>query len=348
MFTDLSATAQTAYAQLVDAVQSSELMRCIADVPGSFNKKVVAGRPYWYYQSRDLSGSMRQTYLGPDNERLITLIAQRASALNNTPKKTSKALADHAIALGCEGIIPAHHRVISKLSSEGFFRAGGLLIGTHAFLAAGNMLGVKWGSGEQTVDLDYEHAGKKLGLALPSTARLDLHDAISALQMGFVPSNSLDGLLGGSWVNPKDPAFRLDFITAMDRTNRALVKIESFNAQFQALRYVEFSLEGVTQTVLFSRIGLPCLVSIPDPARMAVHKLIVSGIRSSTFTAKSTKDLAQAACLIAYYSDRDPVALKLAYDDAMSRGPSWRAAVTAGLSAISRKYPSLKDLTFSL
>ena len=41
MFTDLSTTAQTTYAQLVDALQSASVSRCVADVPGSFNKKSI-------------------------------------------------------------------------------------------------------------------------------------------------------------------------------------------------------------------------------------------------------------------------------------------------------------------
>ena len=339
MFTDLSATAQTTYAQLVDALQSASVSRCVADVPGSFNKKSIRGKDYWYYQSRLLDGYIKQIYLGPHTDRLQVLIEARQSMLSKASqaaKQTAQiaALGSHAAALGCETVIPAHLRIINKLADEGLFRAGGILIGTHAFIAAGNMLGVRWGGSERTQDLDFAHAGKSLSLALPSNAKLDLNDAISALEMGFAPANSLDGVLGGSWVHPADPSFRLDFVTPMDRTGKDLIMIPAFNAQFQALRYMEFSMEGVQQAAVFSRVGEPCLVTVPDPARMAIHKLIVSGIRTGTFATKANKDIAQAASLIAFYAERSPSQIVAAYEDAMSRGPKWRVALKNGIARL--------------
>lgn len=128
-------------------------------------------------------------------------------------------------------------------------------------------------------------------------------------------------------MHPTDPSFRLDFVTPMDRTGKDLVTIPAFNAQFQALRYMEFSMEGVQQAAVFSRIGEPCLVTVPDPARMAIYKLIVSGIRTGTFATKANKDIAQAVSLISFYAERSPAQIVAAYEDAMSRGPKWRAAL---------------------
>lgn len=341
MFTDLSLTAQTAYAQLLDALQSTAVKRCVADAPGSFNRKEISGKTYWYYQSRLLDGTLRQLYLGPHSERLEVLIEARKAHTENSTRILA-ALASHAVALGAESILPPHLRVINKLSDEGFFRAGGLLIGTHAFIAAGNMLGVRWGSSERTQDLDFAHAGKHVALALPANATLDLHDAISKLEMGFTPVSSLDGVLGGSWIHPADSTFRLDFVTTMDRSEQNLVTIPAFNAQFQALRFMEFSMEGVTQAAVFSKTGSPCLVSVPDPARMAIHKLIVSGLRTGAFTTKANKDVAQAAALIAFYVERSSSQIETAYDDAMSRGPKWRKALAVGVKALQRRFPEVQ------
>lgn len=341
MFTDLSLPAQTAYAQLVDSLQSLEVARCIADVPGSFNRKQIGGKQYWYYQSRLLDNSIRQVYLGPHSDRLEALIVARTKKNALVPRMTT-ALGAHAVALGAEAVLPTHLRVIRKLSDEGFFRAGGLLIGTHAFLAAGNMLGVRWGGNEHTQDLDFAHAGKRLALALPSNATLDLSDAIAKLEMGFTPVSSLDGVLGGSWIHPTDPSFRLDFVTTMDRTEKDLVMIPAFNAQFQALRFMEFSMEGVAQAAVFAKHGEPCLVNVPDPARMAIHKLIVSGLRSGTFMTKANKDVSQSAALISFYLERSPALIDAAYKDAMSRGPKWRKALAVGLQNLQRRFPNLR------
>ena len=343
MYTDLSATAQTAYSQLVDSLQAASVSRCVADVPGSFNRKSIRGKDYWYYQSRLLDASIKQVYLGPHSERLQALIEVRQSKLakDSQANRQLAALGSHAAALRCETVIPGHLRIINKLADEGLFRAGGILIGTHAFIAAGNMLGVRWGGSERTQDLDFAHAGRSLSVALPSNAKLDLNDAISALEMGFAPANSLDGVLGGSWIHPDDPSFRLDFVTPMDRSGKDLVMIPAFNAQFQALRYMEFSMEGVQQAAIFSRVGEPCLVSVPDPARMAIHKLIVSGIRSGTFANKANKDVAQAASLIGFYAERSPPQIVAAYEDAMNRGRKWRAALGNGIDRLLATKPTL-------
>ena len=132
----------------------------------------------------------------------------------------------------------------------------------------------------------------------------------------------------------------------MDRTGKHLIMIPAFNAQFQALRYMEFSMEGVQQAVVLSHVGEPCLVSVPNPARMAIHTLIVSGqqsdIGSGTFATKANKDIARAASLIAFYAEQSPSQIVAAYKDAMSRGSKCRAALEVGLQRLRRALPQLE------
>ena len=175
-----------------------------------------------------------------------------------------------------------------------------------------------------------------------ANANINLHAAIDSLAMGFTPANSLQGLQGGSWIHPTDPSFRLDFLTTMDRTESTLVHLPAFGAEFQALRYMEFSMQGTVQAAAIARTGKPCLVNIPDPARMAIHKLIVSGLRKGAFAVKANKDIAQAAAIIKFYSERSPGDIRAAYDDALNRGPNWRAALLAGSKRLSRQFPDVK------
>src|SRR5262245_43429795 len=78
LFTDLSPAAQTNFAELFEQAQAAAIDRSVRDLPGSFNKKSVKGRDYWYWQVRDLQGVNRQIYLGPDDERLAKLIQLQA------------------------------------------------------------------------------------------------------------------------------------------------------------------------------------------------------------------------------------------------------------------------------
>lgn len=324
--------AQTAYAQLHEALQAREVARGVADAPGSFNRKQVSGRHYWYYQFRDLDGKMRQAYLGPDNERLAALVAAREAGGRRTNVQI-KAMAQSASTLGAQTIAPAHLTIIRRLADAGFFRAGGVLVGTHAFLSAGNLLGVRWGEASHTLDLDFAHAGRHLQVALATEARLDLGDVIDSLGMGFVPAASLSGVRGGRWVHPKEPGFVLDFLTPMGRGAAELVHVKAFNAEFQALRYMEFSLEHIESAAVFTRTGA-CLVNVPHPARMAVHKLIIAGLRRTAERTKANKDVQQAAMLYRWYQDHSGDEWDAAEADARARGPAWRTQLDAGLRAM--------------
>jgi hypothetical protein len=333
--TPLPLAAQTAYAQLTESLQTHAMQRSVRDAPGSFNRKEIAGRAYWYYQYRDLDGKLCQTYLGAETQVLKSLIERRNSG---TPIDDAqiKALAQSAETLGCMPVSHPHLVIIRRLADAGFFRAGGILVGTHAYLSAGNMLGVRWGDTSRTQDLDFAHAGKSMQVALHSDAKLDLGDVIDSLGMGFVPASSLQGVRGGRWVHPKEPGFVLDFLTPMDRTEKELVHVKAFNAEFQALRFMEFSLEDIQSAAVFTRTQAS-LVNVPNPARMAVHKLIVSGLRPVAQRTKANKDIAQAASLFDWYQNNAPEALQQALQDANSRGPALRKALAAGQKAMESK-----------
>ena len=156
-YAELSLTTQTAYAQLLDAAMAAEHIRSIADLSGSFAFKIVKGHKYWYFQYTEPSGKLRQIYVGPESEAVKTLVERKAATPARNPIVS---LTRSALALGCAAVLPRHYRVIRRLSEYGFFRAGGVLIGTHAFLAYGNMLGVTWGDSSRTQDIDFAHAGK--------------------------------------------------------------------------------------------------------------------------------------------------------------------------------------------
>src|SRR5258706_10657698 len=177
-FVELSLSAQTAYAQLFDATLASELSRTVASLRGSFARKTVKGRDYWYFQFTDLGGALRQLYVGPDAEPVRSLVAQ-------TRKRKDEPLlplARSAIALGCAPVLPRHFRVIRRLSEHGFFRAGGGLIGTHAFLSYGNLLGFRWNVTARLQDGRLSRFRNSLSPALPFSPPVGTHCATPFLQ----------------------------------------------------------------------------------------------------------------------------------------------------------------------
>ena len=337
LYTEQTLSAQTAYAQLLDAALGAEHVRGLSDLQGSFSEKTVKGRKYWYFQFTEPSGKLHQLYVGPDSEPVQRLIAQKEAP---SAANALAPLARSALVLGCTPVLSRHYRVIRRLADYGFFKAGGVLIGTHAFLAFGNSLGVRWGDASRTQDIDFAHAGKRLSLLLPGNVEVNTDEAITSLEMGFLPVSGLSGKTGGAYLIPSEPDFRLDFLTPLHRGGTTPYKHPQLHVTLQPLPFMEFSLEGVEQAALFANEGA-VVVNVPGPERYALHKLVVYGERTGAFRVKSTKDLMQAACLLHFLWDHRREALDEALKDILTRGKAWRARLAQGAAALHKAWPEL-------
>ena len=342
LYESLSLSAQTSYAQLFDAAQSTELARSVSSLQGSFASKKVKGNTYWYFQHTDVSGRLRQIYVGPDNPKTRELVRQHGGA--NSVRRIQQ-LVNATTALGCEPILLTHFRVIRRLADYGFFNAGGVLIGTHAFLAYGNMLGVRWGETSRTQDVDFAHAGKQMAIALPGNLHVDAHAAIESLSMGFLPVLTVAGRAGGSYATPSDPDFQLDFVTPLHRKADEPYTHPQLKVTLQPLKFMEYLLEDVQQAVLFSAEGA-VIVNVPHPARYALHKLLVFAERGATRRVKANKDLQQSAALLSFYASSSAWEVEEAWKDLVARGPGWRERALRGRDALVAVAPDLKVATW--
>jgi hypothetical protein len=336
LFEDLSLSAQTNFAELVEQAQARMLDRSIADLTGSFNKKEVKGVTYWYWQFRDLSGKNHQVYLGPDDERLRQLIQQRADGKAAGPDHLAR-LASACASLGCLTVTAQHFKVINRLAEHGFFNAGGVLIGTHAFIAMGNMLGVRWTGDSKTND--FAHAGNNVSLALPTNTESNVHDAITSLEMGLLPMKSITSGTGATYLNARGGDMRIDLLTTAGRSD-AVYRHESLKVNLQPLKFMEFSLEKITQTALISGEHA-LMVNIPSPLRYALHKLVVMAEREEAFRTKIRKDAGQVAAIVSFALERSPRALQEAAEDIMRRGKGWRSRIAEGMRLLAQHHPSV-------
>ena len=337
-YAELSLSAQTAYAQLLEAALAADHFRSVADLNGSFAAKVSKGKKYWYYQYVEPSGKLRQVYVGPDNDAVRSL---RERSRAPTASRQLGPLARSASALGCAEILPRHARVLARLAEYGFCRAGGVLIGTHAFLAFGNMLGVRWVDSDRTQDVDFAHAGKSLSIALPSNITINTDAAIKSLEMGFLPVSSLNSEAGATYLNPREPEFRLDFLTTRHRDREKNYRHPQLGVNMQPLPFMEYSLQDVQQAVLFSGDTV-VLANVPSPARYALHKLIVYGERKGAFATKSSKDVKQAGFLLTRLTELRPSDIAEAWEDLVGRGGGWRSRARNGVEALSKQFPELQ------
>ena len=330
LYRELSASAQTAYAELYELAQVAEAVRSPAFLTGKVGWKTIKGKRYAYWQFKEYDGRKREYYLGPEGPAIAAIEAARGKPVPALEAVARQAGA--AVAQGNAATSAKHFRIVKRFADYQFFRAGGLLIDTHAFLALGNQLGVAWGSGTRTLDLDFAHAGPggNVAVALPADLEVNLGDALASLEMGFLPSLGGSRGLASQYYSEKEPDLRIDFLTVMRRKGKN-VEVPELGVALVPLKFMEYLLEGSGQAVLMDRADA-CLVNLPDPARYGLHKLLVASERGPKH-AKYNKDILQALALIEWHLQRAPVLLKDAWDDLAGRGAGWVNRARGSLAA---------------
>lgn len=332
LHTPQSTAAQTVFSSISSATLM-QTVRTIASVPGSFSQKRIKNKLYWYYQTPDLTGKQMQIFIGLVTDELSALVNLHRHG--DTQKNHLKSLARQAVAVGCPHLQPTHAKIIERLADAGFFQAGGILVGTHVFMAYQNYLGIQWASSAQTLDLDFAHAGRNVSIAIPSGVQMDMGSTIDALKMGFVPVKSLI-----TYVKSDETDLQIDFVTSQHRGGDAPVLVKALIATMQPLKFMEFSMEEPIQMTLLFQQG-SILVNVPPPEKYALHKLLVHGERPQNMRVKALKDLEQAAALIEYLGERDADALSKAWLNLTSRGPGWRLRAMEGLHALQKVHPEI-------
>jgi hypothetical protein len=329
----LSERAATAYAELFETARGLELHRDIASLSGGFAAKTVKGKRYWYYQYRDVDDAVRQLYVGPDDERVRALIARTKQA---TDHDQIVPMARAAIELGCEPIAPPHFMVIKRVAEYGFFRAGGVLVGTHAFIGLAASLAVRWASSSRTEDVDFAFPDKHLEIALPADLVVDVPAAVESLALGFLPTSAFNASGSDATYVAAKHNMRIDFLTTRKRSDAPL-HVSNLKVAMQPLAYMEMLLEHPVQIALVARGGA-VIVNAPDPINLAIHKLIVATARGTSWRTKAVKDLAQAAALFEVLETTESAQVAKRWSEVLRRGPTWKKKLLAGRKALVAKH----------
>lgn len=327
------AETQTLYAELAERLRALEAARSFASLTGSFAKKRVSDGDYWYFKTSAGAAGQREYFIGPDNAE--TKAVMRAYAAGRPEADATAAQIERLCAMLRQGgamlTDNASARVISGLASAGVFRVGAVLVGTHAYIALGNLLGVRWDSALRTQDIDLA-AASVLQVAVPQ-AEADLPRALDALNMGFLPVPGLNPKSPETAFKVRGQALRVDLLTpARGARSGKPVPIPRLKAAAQPLEMLDYLLEAPVPVPLIN--GGATLVNVPDPARFALHKLIISGRRQVFEQAKAGKDRQQAGEIISVlYEDRRGD-LGLAVDALNKRASAWRTRLRRELAKL--------------
>jgi hypothetical protein len=320
----LSPALLTLFADLVQQVETAER-------GGSVYRRARGGSVYHY--AKVPVGSVRvDTFIGQVGDPAADA---RAAALG---AGMAQARARRAVVAmlrrgGLAGPDRMTGATLDAISHAGLFRAGAVVVGTVAYM------------------LSEPHVGQRLPAPMRMTGDLDL--ATMDVALAADPPDSMQAILARAdpgfapvmQLDPRRPPSRfrspqgyfVDLIVQRRRGGETNpVPLPALQAGAAPLQHLAWLIEHPVRTVALWGAGVP--VAIPQPARFAVHKLMLAQRRGPADRIKRGKDLAQAASLIAALRRHDPFALEDALDDARARGrDGWRRPIDRSLAELGER-----------
>lgn len=330
----LSGVFKTTYADLLQALEYERVERhAKAGREGSFVLRTVKGRPYWYLQISGKDRRLEYVYVGADSESLRSAIND-AKRLRGaiTPLRAS------LLATGGFQFVRQSSDVLSLLGDSGLFLSGAVLVGTNAFLSYQNAFGIRWKTltidTMRTRDIDFAQFSQ-FRVGVPLNVADNMKKALRDLEASPIwKSLSKKGWPYVYQLNDREK-FDIEFLTPMIGPHQENpVPLPWLGVGAQPLRFMEYLIEGAFPAVAIVDKGA-VLINLPDPGRFALHKLIVHERRSVAHLGKKEKDLAQAASMISFLSEKHPEYLENAWKDLTNGKPTWGEIVRR----VARKLP---------
>lgn len=236
---------------------------------------------------------------------------------------------------GVPAPVTALARVLDAMSDAGLF-AQGVLVGTAAYQCYAPLIGAALpAAAMMTQDADLATASLALAANDGQSSMLDiLHRAdpsfreIAGLSAKAPPASfhSSDG-------------FRVDLLTPLlRREDSNPMPLKKLAAGATPLHHLKWLIHEPVVAVAVAGPGIR--VQLPQPARFAIHKLIVAQKRPAGDRLKRGKDLQQARALIAILREIDPQPLGEALQSAFRQGKEgWKAPIQASLAELELRLP---------
>ena len=325
---------RTAYAQ------AKELARAQAAVPlasaGSVQFEKRNGSSF-VYRYRYAGGKRVAEYLGPEgsNETVQKVVQARAEI------SESATLAGYCRDLRRVGFYSADNSTlvtVAALFNAGIFGNGGLLVGTHAFGAILNELGVLAAPFAMTEDV--ARAQPIQIAALPRGGFLELLKG-TGLPFHEVPKIKRGEPATSFKVRGKN--LLVDLLIPAKGESYASVAVPELGAHATGLPHFSYLLKEPMQSMLIGRDRMVPVV-VPHPGRFCVHKLAVYSLRSGRDNPKREKDIHQAALLAATMAQDQDYMLA---DSIAAAGKHLRTMAKAGaqraLALLDKKHPEAAE-----
>ena len=325
---------QTTYAELLERCSTAAFAEAFPQ-DGTFVSKTVGGHRYWYFQASS-GGDRKQKYVGSETAELLARIALHRQARDD--ERERRALVSVLVrSFGLPRPIHEIGEILSALAKAGVFRLRGVLVGTVAYHAYPALLSAKLPiAALQTGDIDIAQF-KTVSVAIADQTPPVLK-VLQDVDKTFRPVPHLsDGRRAVSYI--AKGGLRVDFLTPNEGADTDEPQaLPALQTDAQPLRFLDYLIYDAVPAVILHKAGV--YVHVPAPERYAVHKLIVSRRRAQGI-AKQGKDIQQAQALLEALAHRRPHELKLAWQEAYDRGPTWRQLLG---EAVGQLAPNSRDL----
>ncbi len=219
---------------------------------------------------------------------------------------------------------------LDAVAQAGLFTNGAVLVGTAAYMLYEPLVGRRLPAPTlMTGDLDLATAS----LALTADPPESIEAILRRVDSSFTGVPQLDPRAPPSRFRNTD-GFLVDLIApTRSREDKNPVRPPALAAGAAPLKHLAWLIAGPVQSVALWGGGV--LVSVPQPARFAVHKLILAQRRDAANRMKRGKDLDQAKALMAVLEEQDPYALEDALAEARARGrDGWGVPIDRSLNEL--------------
>lgn len=297
----------------------------LAGTPGSvIVRRNASGATFYVRQHYDALRLKRDRYLAgpvgsPEADSIAGHWRRRIAEANDAIRSAKMLLRE-----GYLGLEPKPFAAIAPLVDHGLFAGGAVLVGSHAFGAIANKLGIGV-SAFPTEDIDI---ARPQALKIASDAAGGLLGLLRRSGIDFVEVPGLEpGAPPTAFKEAGRSRFRVDLLAPAAGREVTVRKVPELGAHASALPHLGFLTAIAQPGIALSHHGVAA-IRIPLPERFAIHKLVVSELRTGR-SAKSAKDLRQAAILLAACAELFPGSLEEAWKDLP---PAARRAARAGLA----------------
>jgi len=262
--TPLSASAQAAYAELLEVTRHQELSRSVENLSGSFNRKVVKGATYWYYQfTESAGGRTRQIFVGPTTKRSGRWLKRPGRRIRRSSipcrrrpwrsvarRRRPRTFASCEDSTRSGSFAPAasrRHARLSRVRQCARRRLGRTRAHPrHRFRPFGQRHRTRATRRAQDRDAKRDRNPR---VRLPPGPRVQSRDETA------------------TFVSKVDKHLRVDFLAPMFGGKEKVFRHEDLGVNLQPLRFLEFVLEEIDQAAIISAVG-SVMVNVPDPRDM--------------------------------------------------------------------------------